>query len=41
LQLLASIAAPSSLRGGTGRLLKMRGELTIAAVPGFATGTLR
>ena len=32
--------APRSLRGGTGRPWKMRGELTIAAVTGASSGTL-
>ena len=37
---LASSASRSALRGGTGRPLKMRGELTIAACAGVASGTL-
>jgi len=36
----ASTASRSGLRGATGKPLKIRGELTIAAVSGFANGTL-
>src|SRR5262245_46048171 len=39
-RLAASRAARSSFRGATGRPWKIRGELTIAAVPGRASGTL-